>query len=66
MVYFCKKHNFVPQGSQLEHCFAQNSHRNCKNLTTLPTEHPKLENYNGRHRRRKEARELLKRLRRAG
>ena len=40
-VYYCRKHHFVVlERRQMAHCLAQNFHRGCKNLITLPAKHP--------------------------
>jgi len=63
-VFWCRKHGFCPQGEQAEHCFAQNYHKGCKNLTQLPTIHPKITNKLYNRAKRKKA--TLIAIRRAG
>jgi len=58
MVYWCKKHCFVPIDKQLIHCQNQNWHKNCKNLIILPTEKPKLPRLENKKTRRQQRKKL--------
>jgi len=61
-IYWCRKHAFCPINGTLKHCFAQQAHHGCRNLITLPTEHPR---YHSRKYARKKEKELMRRFRRA-